>query len=243
MTNVFVFLRRTSDKYKTRRQYIITSIRRYNQNVYTATHQYDRTTDILITIRHSTPRRQNNCRRSYLLPKKRTNIKPSSPCHLRRCKNKRHAKSRSFDSILSVSSHDIGQTIIPNRQGVIAATQKNKKRKEAHGRYFYRSCAESRLQHSPHAIGESYLTYRLPLRQTNRCAAQRCIFRGKYQPPRYAFLISSLSASSLPVPLSLTLPDSRTYARSATPSALLAFCSTSRIVVPAACSSLMISKI
>lgn len=238
-------MRRTSDKYKTRRQYIITSIRRYKQYVDTATHQYYRTTDILITIRHNAPRRQNICRRSYLLPKKRTNIKPSSPCHLRRCKNKRHAKSRSFDSILSVSSHDIvsGQTIIPNRQGIIAATQKNKKRKEAHGRYFYRSCAESRLQHSPHAIGESYLTYRLPLRQTNRCAAQRCIFRGKYQPPRYAFLISSLSASSLPVPLSLTLPDSRTYARSATPSALLAFCSTSRIVVPAACSSLMISKI
>ena len=238
-------MRRTSDKYKTRRQYIITSIRRYKQYVDTATHQYYRTTDILITIRHNAPRRQNICRRSYLLPKKRTNIKPSSPCHLRRCKNKRHAKSRSFDSILSVSSHDIvsGQTIIPNRQGIIAAIQKNKKRKEAHGRYFYRSCAESRLQHSPHAIGESYLTYRLPLRQTNRCAAQRCIFRGKYQPPRYAFLISSLSASSLPVPLSLTLPDSRTYARSATPSALLAFCSTSRIVVPAACSSLMISKI
>lgn len=238
-------MRRTSDKYKTRRQYIITSIRRYKQYVDTATHQYYRTTDILITIRHNAPRRQNICRRSYLLPKKRTNIKPSSPCHLRRCKNKRHAKSRSFDSILSVSSHDIvsGQTINPNRQGIIAATQKNKKRKEAHGRYFYRSCAESRLQHSPHAIGESYLTYRLPLRQTNRCAAQRCIFRGKYQPPRYAFLISSLSASSLPVPLSLTLPDSRTYARSATPSALLAFCSTSRIVVPAACSSLMISKI
>lgn len=133
MTNVFVFLRRTSDKYKTRRQYIITSIRRYKQNVDTATHQYDRTTDILITIRHSTPRRQNICRHSYLLPKKRTNIKPSSPCHLRRCKNKRHAKSRSFDSILSVSSHDIGngQTIIPNRQGIIAATQKTKKERGA----------------------------------------------------------------------------------------------------------------
>ena len=178
MTNVFVFLRRTSDKYITRRQYKITSIRRYKQYVDTATHQYYRTTDILITIRHNAPRRQNICRRSYLLPKKRTNIKPSSPCHLRRCKNKRHEKSRSFDSILSVSSHDIGsgQTIIPNRQGIIAATQKNKKRKEAHGRYFYRSCAESRLRHSPHAIGESYLTYRLPLRQTNRCAAQRCFF-------------------------------------------------------------------
>ncbi len=133
MTNVFVFLRRTSDKYKTRRQYKITSIRRYKQNVYAATHQYDRTTYILITIRHIAPRRQNICRRSYLLPKKRTNIKPSSPCHLRRCKNKRHAKSRSFDSILSVSSHDIGngQTIIQNREGIIAATQKTKKERGA----------------------------------------------------------------------------------------------------------------
>ena len=135
MTNVFVFLRRTSDKYKTRRQYKITSIRRYKQNIDTATHQYDRTTDILITIRNNAPRRQNICRRSYLLPKKRTNIKPSSPCHLRRCKNKRHAKSRSFDSILSVSSHDIGsgQAIIPNRQGIIAATQKTKKGKRRTG--------------------------------------------------------------------------------------------------------------
>lgn len=135
MTNVFVFLRRTSDKYKTRRQYIITSIRRYKQYVDMATHQYDRTTDILITIRHNAPRRQNICRRSYLLPKKRTNIKPLSPCNLRRCKNKRHAKSRSFDSILSVSSHDIGsgQTIIPNRQGIIAATQKTKKGKRRTG--------------------------------------------------------------------------------------------------------------
>lgn len=130
MTNVFVFCGGHRINI-TRRQYIITSIRRYKQNVDTATHQYDRTTDILITIRNNTPRRQNICRRSYLLPKKRTNIKPSSPCHLRRCKNKRHAKSRSFDSILSVSSHDIGngQTIIPNRQGIITATQKTKKGK------------------------------------------------------------------------------------------------------------------
>ena len=129
------FLRRTSDKYKTRRQYKITSIRRYKQNIDTATHQYDRTTDILITIRHNAPGRQNICRRSYLLPKKRTNIKPLSPYHLRRCKNKRHAKSRSFDRILSVSSHDIGsgQTIIPNRQCVIAATQKTKKGKRRTG--------------------------------------------------------------------------------------------------------------
>lgn len=136
MTNVFVFLRRTSDKYKTRRQYIITSIRRYKQNVYTATHRYYRTTDILITIRHNAPRRQNICRRSYLLPKKRTNIKPSSPCHLRRCKNKRHAKSRFFYSILSISSHDIGsgQTIISNRQGIIAATQKTKNKKQKKGK-------------------------------------------------------------------------------------------------------------
>ena len=131
MTNVFVFLRRTSDKYTPRRQRKNTSIRRYKKYADTAILRYGRTTNILITIRHNAPRRQNICRRSYLLPKKRTNIKPSSPCHLRRCKNKRHAKSRSFDSILSVSSHDIGngQTIIPNRQGIIAATQKTKKGK------------------------------------------------------------------------------------------------------------------
>ena len=54
----------------------------------------------------------------------------------------------------------------------------------------------------------------------------------KNQPPRYAFLISSLSASSSPVPERTTLPDSRTYALSAILSAFSAFCSTRSIVVP-----------
>ena len=50
--------------------------------------------------------------------------------------------------------------------------------------------------------------------------------------PRYAFLILSFASSSDALPLMLILPVSRTYALSDTASAIFAFCSTKRTVIP-----------
>src|SRR5262249_29213176 len=50
--------------------------------------------------------------------------------------------------------------------------------------------------------------------------------------PRYSRLTTSVSRSPAAGPASETWPDSRTYARSASSSAMEAFCSTSRIVRP-----------
>ncbi|EDS88086.1 conserved hypothetical protein [Burkholderia pseudomallei S13] len=62
-------------------------------------------------------------------------------------------------------------------------------------------------------------------------------------PPRYAALIRSFSSRFAPVSASTTRPVSSTYPRSATCSALCAFCSTRNTVTPSARIVRMMSKI